>query len=212
MKEGRVSFVTGTSSGFGWHIALELARRGDWVFAGMQYPYGRDAASAAEMTATAEKEGLRISVVEVDVDFDNSATDAVASVVAAAGRVDAVVNNAGFGVMGPWELTTIDQARRQLETNFLGVFRVSRAAVPHMRRQGAGWIVNVSSEAGVSAVPLEAFYTASKYALEGMSQAMRYELSQFGIRVSVVNPGAFREIHVRRADHRRGARAGRRGV
>jgi len=190
---GRVSFVTGTSSGFGWHIALELARRGDWVFAGMQYPSGRDAARAAEMAAIAEREGRRITVVEVDVDFDDSVTAAIAAVVAAGGRIDVVVNNAGFGVMGPWELTTIDQVRRQLETNFLGVFRVSKAAVPHMRRQGAGWIVNVSSEAGLSAVPLEAFYTASKFALEGMSQTMRYELSQFGIRVSVVNPGAFRE-------------------
>lgn len=188
---GRVSLVTGTSSGFGWHTALELARRGDRVFAGMQLPDTRDRPDADRMRTIAAREGWQLTVLPIDIDLDQSVEAAIATIVDQAGRVDAAVNNAGFGVFGPWELTTIDRAKKQLETNFFGAFRVSKAVVPLMRAQGRGWIVNVGSEAGLSAVPLEAFYTASKFALEGMTQTMRWELQQFGIRVCTVTPGAF---------------------
>jgi NAD(P)-dependent dehydrogenase (short-subunit alcohol dehydrogenase family) len=188
---GRVSLVTGTSSGFGWYTALELARRGDRVFAGMQLPETRDRPDAERMQAIVAREGWQLTVLPIDIDLDQSVQSAVATIADQAGRVDVAVNNAGFGVFGPWELTTIDRAKQQLETNFFGAFRVSKAVVPLMRAQGCGWIVNVGSEAALSAVPLEAFYTASKFALEGMTQAMRWELQQFGIRVCTVTPGAF---------------------
>jgi NAD(P)-dependent dehydrogenase (short-subunit alcohol dehydrogenase family) len=188
----RVSLVTGTSSGFGWHIALALARGGDTVFAGMQYPAGRDTDSAQRIAQIAVEEGLDIRVVEVDVDHDASVEACVGQILSQAGRVDALVNNAGFGVLGPWECTDMEAARRQFETNFWGVFRMSRAVVPAMRDCGHGHILATSSEAGVSVVPGEAFYDASKFALEAMMRVMRLELSQFGIRVATVTPGWYK--------------------
>ena len=188
----RVTLVTGTSSGFGWHIALALARGGDTVFAGMQYPTGRDLDSAQRIAQIATEEGLDIHVVEVDVDYDESVGACVSRVLKQAGRVDALVNNAGFGVLGPWECTAMEAARRQFETNFWGVFRMSRAVVPAMRDRGHGHILATSSEAGVSVLPGEAFYDASKFALEGMMRVMRVELSQFGIRVATVTPGWYK--------------------
>jgi NAD(P)-dependent dehydrogenase (short-subunit alcohol dehydrogenase family) len=144
------------------------------------------------MRALAAEEGLAVTVVPVDVDSDESVAACVASVMDAAGRIDALVNNAGFGVLGPWECTTVDAAKRQFETNFFGVFRMSKAVVPIMREQGNGYILATSSEAGVSVVPGEAFYDASKFALEGMMRVMRIELSQFGIRVATVTPGWYK--------------------
>jgi NAD(P)-dependent dehydrogenase (short-subunit alcohol dehydrogenase family) len=187
----RVSLVTGTSSGFGWHTALELARHGDRVFAGMRDPVERNRGAAGRMADAAAAEGLALSVVSLDVTSQKSVDAAVASVVAEAGRVDALVNNAGFGVMGPWELATLEQGKHQLDTNLFGCVRMSKAVIPHMRAQRAGWIVNVGSEAGLVAVPFEGYYTCSKFALVGLTQTMRFELSQFGIRVVYLVPGAF---------------------
>ena len=93
--------------------------------------------------------------------------------------------------MGPWELATVEQGKHQLDTNLFGSVRTSRAVIPHMRAQGAGWIVNVGSEAGLVAVPFEGYYTCSKFALVGLTQTMRFELSQFGIRVVYLVPGAY---------------------
>ncbi len=188
----RVSLVTGTSSGFGWHTALALARGGDTVYAGMQYPTERDLDSAQRIARIAAEEALDIRVIAVDVDHDESVKACVGAIVAQAGRVDALVNNAGFGVLGPWECTPMDAARRQFETNFWGVFRMSREVVPTMRAQGRGYILATSSEAGVSVVPGEAFYDASKFALEAMMRVMRVELSHFGIRVATVTPGWYK--------------------
>jgi NAD(P)-dependent dehydrogenase (short-subunit alcohol dehydrogenase family) len=109
-----------------------------------------------------------------------------------AGRIDVLVNNAGFGVLGPWECTEMEAAKRQFETNFWGVFRTSRLVTPIMREQGYGYILATSSEAAVSVVPGEAFYDASKFALEAMMRVMRLELSQFGIRVATVTPGWYK--------------------
>jgi NAD(P)-dependent dehydrogenase (short-subunit alcohol dehydrogenase family) len=189
----RVSLVTGTSSGFGWHTALELARHGDRVFAGMRNPAERNREAAGRMAEMAAAEGLALSVVAMDVTSQESVDSAVAEVIEQAGRVDAVVNNAGFGVMGPWELATVDQAKLQFDTNLFGCVRTSKAVVPHMRAQGTGWIVNVGSEAGLVAVPFEAYYTCAKFALAGLTQTMRFELSQFGIRVVYLVPGAYME-------------------
>jgi short-subunit dehydrogenase len=135
------------------------------------------------------RERLSLDVVEIDVNTDRSVSRGVRQILGRAGRIDGLVNNAGFGVAGPWEMTTTADAKRQFETNFFGVHRMSRAVVPAMRAQGGGTIINVGSDAGIRATFFEALYAASKFALEALSQGMRWELRQFGIKVCVLNPG-----------------------
>src|SRR5262249_245829 len=123
---------------------------------------------------------------------DDSVTAGVRSVVEKAGRIDAVVNNAGWGLMGAVEDTAIDEAKAQLETNFFGVLRVCRAVLPHMRRQGGGHVVNISSLGGIVGLPFSGLYSASKFALEGVSESLRLETWRFGVRVVLIEPGDFR--------------------
>src|SRR4051812_17942405 len=170
---GKVVLVTGAGAGFGRQIALTQARRGDRVFAGLRATQGRNAARAAELREQSTAEGLALEVVELDVDDDASVDAGVAAVLERAGRIDALVNNAAFGVLGPWETTRIEDTKRQFETNLFGVFRVSRAVAPGMRARGDGTILNVSSDAGFNVLFFESFYAASKFALEGLSRGMR---------------------------------------
>jgi NAD(P)-dependent dehydrogenase (short-subunit alcohol dehydrogenase family) len=128
----------------------------------------------------------------MDVDDDDSVRTGVEKVVAAHGRLTAVVAGAGWGLAGAVEQTPIDQAKRQLETNFWGVVRVVQAALPVMRRQGGGRVVLVSSIGGIVALPFQAFYSASKFALEGYGEALAYEVAPFGIEVTLVEPGNVR--------------------
>jgi len=123
----------------------------------------------------------------LDVDDDLS----VVAAVEAAGPIDAVVNNAGFGVIGPVELVPLAEGRRGMETNFFGAVRMIQAVLPAMRERGSGTIVNVTSLAGRVAPPLDGFYSASKFAVEGLSEALHYEVAHFGIRVRLVEPGVF---------------------
>lgn len=186
-----VVLVTGASAGLGRATSLYLAQHGTHVYAGVRDPDGRNAARASELVGLAKQSGARMSIVALDVTNDESVSQAVGQVLSEAGRVDGIVNNAGFGVHGPWELTSIDAVRRQFETNFLGGFRVSKAVVPTMRQQGSGTIISISSDVAIRVSFLESIYAASKWALEAMSQGMRYELQQFGIRVCVVEPGLY---------------------
>ena len=124
---------------------------------------------------------------------------AIADVSSAPDGIDAVVNNAGHALTGAVEDTSIDEARAQLETNFFGVLRVCRAVLPIMRAQGGGYIVNISSLAGVLGLPFSGLYSASKFALEGMSESLRHEARPFGIRVVLIEPGDFRSRGCRRA-------------
>jgi len=131
-------------------------------------------------------------MIPLDVTSDESVHGAVATIVEREGRLDAVVNNAGYGIAGAVEETTTEAAREQFETNFFGTMRVCRAALPIMRQQGGGRIVNVSSIAGQVAIPFQALYSASKFAVEGFTEALRMEAAPFGIRVSLIEPGDFR--------------------
>ena len=179
--------VTGCSSGFGKLTALLFARHGHTVFATM-----RDPAKAGPMEAMAAEEGLEVHVLALDVTDPGSVTAAVADAEAAAGgSLDVVVNNAGIELRGPVESVSDDEVLAQFETNVFGVIRVVRAVVPAMRARGAGVIVNVSSIAGLVARPYAGLYSASKHALEGLSEALHHELRPFGIRVAVVEPGQF---------------------
>ena len=128
----------------------------------------------------------------MDVTRDDSVARLIAEIIRREGRIDAVINNAGIVIGGAVEDATADEALRQMETNFLGVLRVSRAVLPHMRRQGSGKIVNMGSIGGLLAIPYQGLYSASKFAVEGLTEALRLEVRQFGIYATVIEPGDHR--------------------
>jgi NAD(P)-dependent dehydrogenase (short-subunit alcohol dehydrogenase family) len=176
----KVVLVTGASSGIGRACAEHLTARGYRVIgAQRRLPAAGDAPAGVEMIA-------------MDVDDDGSVETGVRTAYERGGRIDAVVNNAGAAWMGAVEDTSIAEARAQLETNFFGALRVCRAVLPIMRAQGAGYIVNISSLAGVLGLPFSGLYSASKFALEGMSESLRLEVRRFGVRVVLIEPGDFR--------------------
>ncbi len=190
-NDQKVVLITGSSTGFGRLTAKTLARRGYCVFASMRGVDGKNSGAAAELLELAKAEKLDLHVVELDVTDDDSVSAAVHAVVSEAGRIDVAVNNAGGGGMGPAESFTVEQVIQQFDQNYFGPHRVSRAVLPHMRRQKSGLIVNVSSTAGKISVPFMGHYAASKHALEALSEAYSFELSDQNIDVVIVEPGAF---------------------
>jgi NAD(P)-dependent dehydrogenase (short-subunit alcohol dehydrogenase family) len=183
----RTILITGCSSGLGHHAARHLASAGHHVFAGMRDVAGRNRDAADGLRAWAGSEGSRLEVVELDVSSDAS----VAGAFRALPPLDVVVNNAGLGFMGPAESLTPDQFAAQLDVNLVGAFRIMRAALPAMRERGSGLILQVSSLSGRAALVGDAFYSASKFGLEGLSEGMRYELGPLGIDVVLMEPGPF---------------------
>ncbi len=185
--EARAVLVTGSSSGFGRAVAERFAARGWTVFASMRRPEAGEA-----LRALAARKGWRLSTPALDVTRDDSVAAAVAAVLAeTGGRLDVLVNNAGYYVSGPLEEISPDELRAQLETNVVGVHRVTRAVVPAMRARRDGAVVTVGSISGRVALPIAGAYHASKWALEGMIEAWRLELGPFGVRVTLVEPGPF---------------------
>lgn len=179
--------ITGCSSGFGLDAAKTLARKGHHVYATMRAVDGRNASSADDLRSFAETEDASISVHEMDVTSDESVQKAVAGM----GEVDVLINNAGYGYGGPVESFEADEILAQLDLNIVGTARVANAVLPGMRERGEGLIIQVSSTAGRGAFPGFGVYHASKWGLEGMSEAMRYELAPLGIDVVIVEPGPF---------------------
>lgn len=173
MTTARRALITGCSTGIGRATAVELAARGYDVIATARRPETLADLKVAQTLA-------------LDVDSDES----VAAVKAEIGRVDVLVNNAGFGLEGPIEELPIADIRRVFETNFFGAVRMIQAFVPAMREHGAGTVVNVSSVAGVAAAPLGGYYSATKFALEAVSEALHLEASHYGVKVVVIQPGA----------------------
>ncbi len=192
MPAERVILITGCSSGIGRATALEAAARGHRVFATARNP---------ESLRELESRG-RMRALALDVTDTASIREAVASVLAEAGRVDALVNNAGYAQYGAAEDVTAEEWRRQFDVNLFGAIEAARAVLPAMREKRSGTIVNVSSVAGKIAIPFAAPYCASKHALEAFSDALRVEVAPFGIRVAVIEAGP---IETRFADR---ARAG----
>ncbi len=178
-----IAVVTGTSTGIGYTTALHLARNGYRVFAGM-----RDLAKADPLRAAAAAERLPLEVIALDVTATDSVGTAFATA-AAAGPVDVLVNNAGIGGATPLELTPEDEHRRMFETNYFGAVRCIQAVLPSMRERRHGAIVNVTSVAGRWATPNQIPYSASKWALECLGEALAHEVRRFGIRVVNVEPG-----------------------
>jgi NAD(P)-dependent dehydrogenase (short-subunit alcohol dehydrogenase family) len=192
----RSILITGTSSGIGRATAARFAARGWRVFATMRRPQSPEGAALREQAA---REGWRLTTPELDVTRDDSVAAAVgAALEEAGGRLDVLVNNAGYYALGPLEETTPDELRAQFETNVIGVHRVTRAVLPAMRARGAGTIVTLGSVSGRVVVPMVGPYHASKWAIEALVEALRLELLPFGVRVALVEPGPFRtELHTK---------------
>lgn len=175
----RTVLITGASSGFGKAIAEALAARGDHV-------YGTTRQTVPPATASAQ-----VRMLTMDVGDPATVDAAVARMITETGRIDALINNAGFGIAGAIEDTSDAEAHAQFETNVFGLHRVCRAVLPQMRRQNSGRVINLSSLAGLVAVPYQAFYCASKHAIEAYTEALRMEMKPFGIHVSMIEPGDF---------------------
>lgn len=181
-----VVLITGCSSGFGKLAAIAFAKRGDTVFASM-----RNVAKAGALRDEAAAAGVSVEVVQLDVTDRASVDAAVAAARQKAGRIDVLVNNAGIGAVAPTEEFDDDETLRVFDTNVFGVLRVTRAVAPIMRAQRSGRIVNVGSLAGIIASPFRGIYSATKAAVEAITDATYYELHPFGIHVCVIEPGFF---------------------
>jgi NAD(P)-dependent dehydrogenase (short-subunit alcohol dehydrogenase family) len=180
----RTVLITGATDGLGRAAALLLAGRGYHVFAA-----GRSREKRAELEAAARDKKLPLEAIELDVCDDKSVQSAVGHVLAKAGAIDVLINNAGVGYMGSLEDLQIDDWRRQFETNVFGVVRVTQAVLPSMRERKRGRILMMSSVAGLVTVPAQGAYSASKHALEGLTNALRLEMFPFGIDVILIEPG-----------------------
>lgn len=180
----KVAIVTGSSSGIGLDASVTLAQNGFLTYATM-----RNLDKSSIVKAAADKEQLPIKVVQLDVTDDRSVKDAIRAIVSEAKRIDVLINNAGFGLVGAFEDLSIDEIKDQYETNVFGLIRVTQAVLPIMREQKSGIIVNVSSGAGLFGYPGGSAYVSSKFAIEGLSESISYELDQFGIKVVLIEPG-----------------------
>ena len=180
----KVALVTGSSSGIGFETALSLARENYFTYASM-----RNTSKAGKIQEIAKKENLNLQVIELDIDKEDSIKSAVKKIQEQKGRIDVLVNNAGYGLFGCLEDITMDELKAQFQTNFFGVVSLIQEIAPIMRKQGSGIIVNVSSVAGRIGFPGTPAYISSKFALEGLSECMRYELSPFGIKTIIIEPG-----------------------
>jgi len=184
--------ITGSSTGFGRDAAERLARRGHQVVATMRDIDGRNHTHRTALETIAASERVSLKVLELDVTDEPSVQNAVASAVAEFGRLDVVINNAGFAGFGITEAYTPEQFQSIFDVNVLSSVRVNRAALPYMRRQRSGLLVHVSSGAGRVVVPALVAYSASKFALEAIADGYRFELTPFGIESIVVEPGIYR--------------------
>jgi NAD(P)-dependent dehydrogenase (short-subunit alcohol dehydrogenase family) len=187
MKAQSVALVTGSSSGIGLETALLLARNGFKTYASM-----RNLEKSKNITQIANKEKLPLQVVQLDVNDDRCIKEAVDKIIEEDQRIDILVNNAGYGLLGSLEDLSIEEIKAQFETNFFGVVRVTQQILPIMRKHKGGTIVNVSSVGGRIGLPGLSAYHSTKFALEGLSESISYELEPFGIRVVIIEPGFVR--------------------
>ncbi|HZB16819.1 MAG TPA: SDR family oxidoreductase [Nitrososphaeraceae archaeon] len=183
----KVAMVTGSSSGIGFETALTLARNGFLTYATM-----RNLAKSDKIKAVADKDHLPIRIVQLDVTDDTSVNQAVQSIIKETGRIDILVNNAGYALSGAFEDLLLEEIKNQYDTNFYGIIRTSQAVLPIMRKQRSGRIINISSGLGLFGFPGMSAYSSTKFAMEGLSESMAYELDQFGINVILIEPGVIR--------------------
>jgi NAD(P)-dependent dehydrogenase (short-subunit alcohol dehydrogenase family) len=182
-----VAVVTGSSSGIGFETSLLLAKNGFFTYATMRNIDKSDAIIDLKL-----KEKLPLEVLKLDVTNDKSVKEAIEKIINEQERIDVLVNNAGYALVGPLEELSIQEFKEQFETNLFGVIRVIQEILPIMRKQRHGTIVNISSLAGRIGFPLTSAYVSSKFALEGLSESMAYEVEQFGIKVILIEPGVIK--------------------
>ena len=183
----KVALVTGSSSGIGFETVLALARNGYRTFASM-----RDVKRGTKLQEIAKKENLPIKIIEIDVDNEKSVESGIENVISEGTRIDVLVNNAGYGQFGCTEDVSLDDFRKQFETNFFSIVRIIQKVAPIMRKQEFGIIANISSVVGRMGLPGSSAYISTKFALEGLSECLRYELGQFGIKTTLIEPGVIK--------------------
>jgi len=183
----KVAIVTGSSSGIGFETSLALAREGYFTYATM-----RDTTKSDKIKEITQKENLKISILELDVDDEKSVKSAIAQILDQKQRIDVLVNNAGWGLWGCVEDVSVDEFKEQFETNFFSIIRLIQEVAPTMRKQSSGTIVNVSSVVGRIGFPASPAYISSKFALEGLSESLRFELAPFGVDVIIIEPGVIK--------------------
>src|SRR5919106_2638905 len=182
-----VAVVTGSSSGIGYETSLLMARNGFFTYATM-----RSTDKSNKIIDLIRNEKLPLEVLRLDVTDDKSVKEAIERIANEQGRIDVLVNNAGYALLGPLEELSIQEFKEQFETNVFGVVRVTKEILPIMRRQLHGTIVDISSIAGKIGFPLTSAYVSSKFALEGLSESIAYEIEQFGIKIILIEPGVIK--------------------
>lgn len=183
----QVAIITGCSSGIGYETSILLAKNGFKTYATM-----RNTDKGNKLKEIAEKENVNLKIIKLDVTDDHSIKNAINEIVQETNRIDVLVNNAGNNIAGAVEDLSIEEFKEQFETNFFGLIRVTKEVLPIMRKQRMGIIVNVSSIVGKMAIPLNSAYVSSKFAVEGFSESIRYELEDFGIKVILIEPGVIK--------------------
>jgi NAD(P)-dependent dehydrogenase (short-subunit alcohol dehydrogenase family) len=183
-RSDRVWFITGSSSGFGRVLAEQVLASGECVAA--------TARDLSKISGLERQYPGRAKAIRLDVTDSREVSAAVADAIAFFGRIDVLVNNSGYGLAAAQEEATEEEIRRQIETNIFGVIHVTQAILPHMRKQRSGHVINMSSVAGLAGTPGFGYYNLTKFALEGMSEALALEAGHLGIRVTAIEPGPFR--------------------
>jgi short-subunit dehydrogenase len=183
----QVALITGCSSGIGYETALMLARNGFHTFATM-----RNTKKSDSLEEIIKKERLDLNIRELDVNDNTSIENAINCIKSEANRIDVLINNAGYGLVGFFEDLTLDEIRNQFETNFFGVLNITKKIIPIMRSQKSGTIINVSSGAGQVGFPGISAYVSTKFAIEGFSESLMYELFPYGIKVVIIEPGVIK--------------------
>ena len=183
----RVALITGCSSGIGYETALMLGRNGFRTFATM-----RNTKKSDSLQEIITKEGLDVSIQQLDVNDNASIENTINNIKNEANRIDVLINNAGFGLVGFFEDLTLDEIRDQFETNFFGVLNITKKIIPIMRLQKSGTIINISSGAGQVGFPGISAYVSTKFAIEGFSESLTYELLPYGIKVVIIEPGVIK--------------------
>ena len=186
-KRRQIALITGSSSGIGFETSLMLARNGIYTYATM-----RNLSKSQEILDIAKKECLPLKVLTLDVTDEKSTQKAVDMIMYEQKRIDILVNNAGYSLVGALEQISMDEIKEEFETNFFGIIKLIQKVLPQMRKQQSGRIINVSSLAGRIGLPLASAYVSSKFALEGLSESLKYEIQDFGIYVILIEPGVIK--------------------
>ena len=194
MDEKRVAIVTGSSSGIGFETSLMLARHGFITYATM-----RDLHKSSALNSIADNEKIPLRCIQLDVTNDESVKQAIETIVNESRKIDVLINNAGYGLTGALEDLLIEEIKLQFDTNYFGLIRATQAVLPIMRKQGFGIIINISSGLGRFGIATSSAYASSKFAIEGLTESISYELEPFGIRTILVEPGIIKTNFIKAA-------------